>query len=126
MDTVGYRVYLQGVQKRHFPFVLTVILIVGWAAGNILGLILAALGLGIAYAVSLRMHPRMRHGRCNGSGEVRGSVFTWAHRRCPGKVCQGGRQIRWGARHFGAGHIQGEAARTIQAKTAAKDNNRWR
>ena len=126
MDAVGYRIYLQGVQKRHFPLILVGILVVGWAAGNIVGLILAALGLGIAYAFSLRWHPRMRHGKCKGSGEVKGAVFTWTHRKCPGKVCQGGRQIRWGAGLWGPDHVKAERARTIQAKTAAKQGNRWR
>ena len=124
MDTVGHRVYLQGVQKRHFPWVLIGILVVGWAAGSILGLILAALGLSIAYGISLRVHPRMRHGRCNGTGEHRGAVFTWVHRRC-GR-CQGGRIIRFGAGHWGAGHIQGEYTRTKAAQAQARDSNRWR
>ena len=114
------------MRKANFPWILIGILVLGFIVGHALGLILAALGCGVAYLVSLRLHPRMRHGRCKGSGEVKGSVFTWAHRKCPGTVCQGGRQIRWGARHFGAGHIQGEAARTMQAKTAAKQGNRWR
>jgi hypothetical protein len=114
------------VKKTSFPWILIGILIVGFAVAGILGLIVAALGLGIAYISSLRLHPRMRHGRCNGTGEVRGSVFTWAHRRCPGRVCQGGRQIRWGAGLWGADHIRGERARVVQAKTAAREGNRWR
>jgi hypothetical protein len=114
------------VSKRQFPWLLVGILVVGFAVGHVLGLVLAALGLAVAYGISLRLHPRMRHGRCKGSGEVRGSVFTWAHRKCPGTVCQGGRQIRWGAGHFGADHIQGEYTRAKAAKTAAREGNRWR
>jgi len=114
------------MQKRQFPFILVGILVAGFAVGHVLGLVLAALGLGIAYGISLRIHPRMRHGRCGGTGEVKGSIFVWTHRKCPGTVCQGGRQIRWGAGHFGAGHIQGEYTRAKAAKTAAKENNRWR
>jgi hypothetical protein len=114
------------VKKANFPWILIGILVLGFAVGNVLGLALAALGLIIAYGISLWIHPRMRHGRCKGTGEVRGAVFTWTHRKCPGKVCQSGRQIRWGARHWGAGHIQREAARAMQAKSAAKANNRWR
>ena len=114
------------MSKPSFPWILAGILLFSLLAFHLLGLIVAGLGCGIAYGISIRLHPRMRHGRCKGTGEVRGSVFTWTHRKCPGTVCQGGRQIRWGARHFGAGHIQGEATRAIQAKTAAKDGNRWR
>lgn len=114
------------MKKPHFPWILAGILFVSFAAFGILGLIVAGIGTGGAYLVSLRIHPRMRHGKCKGSGEVKGAVFTWTHRKCPGTVCQGGRQIRWGAGHFGAGHIQGEYARAKAAKTRAKENNRWR
>ncbi len=114
------------MKKAHFPWILVAILIVGFAVGHALGLILAAVGLFIAYLTSLRLHPRMRHGRCKGSGEVKGSVFVWTHRKCPGKVCQGGRQIRWGAGLWGAGHIRSERTRVVQSKTAAKEGNRWR
>ena len=112
------------MKKSQFPFILIGILIVGWAAGNIVGLILAALGLLITYGLSLRFHPRMRHGKCNGSGEHHSRLFPWTHRRCGG--CQGGRIIRYGAGHWGAGHIQGEYTRSKAAREAAKENNRWR
>jgi hypothetical protein len=112
------------VRKTQFPWVLIGILAFGFAAGRILGLVLAATGLLIAYLASLRLHPRTRHGRCNGSGEHHGAVFTWVHRKCPG--CNGGRVVRWGAARFGAGHIQAEASRARQARTAARDGNRWR
>jgi len=95
------------MSKPSFPWILTGILFFSFAAFHVAGLAVAGLGCGVAYVGSLRLHPRMRHGRCKGTGEVRGAVFTWTHRKCPGTVCQGGRQIRWGAGHFGAGHIQG-------------------
>ena len=114
------------MSKPSFPWILAGILFVSFAASGVTGLIVAGLGCGIAYGISIRLHPRMRHGRCKGSGEVKGSVFTWTHRKCPGTVCQGGRQIRWGAGHFGASHIQGEYAKAKAAKTAAKEGNRWR
>ena len=115
------------MRKKQFPLILIGILVLGIAVAGLLGLILAALGLGIAYAFSLRVHPRMRHTGfrgCDGTGEHRGAVFTWVHRRC-GR-CQGGRIIRFGAGHWGAGHIQGEYTRAKAAKTAAKENDRWR
>ena len=114
------------MKKAHFPWLLVGILVVGYAGWHLLGLVLAALGLGVAYFASLRLHPRMRHSRCKGTGEVRGSVFTWTHRKCPGTVCQGGRQIRWGAGLWGADHIKAERARARSAKLTAKADNRWR
>jgi len=114
------------MRKPHFPWIIAGVLVVGYAGWHLLGLVVAALGLFIAYLASLRLHPRMRHGKCKGTGEVRGSVFTWTHRKCPGTVCQGGRQIRWGAGLWGAEHIRSERARAREAKTAAKDGNRWR
>ncbi len=103
---------------------IAVILIFSLVVWHLVGVILAALGLFITYFASLRFHPRIRHGRCNGTGEHRGSVFTWTHRRC-GR-CNGGRLIRWGAGQFGAGHIQAEADRSKRARAAARDENRWR
>ena len=114
------------MSKPQFPWILVGILAFSLLAFHLAGLILASLGCGVAYLVSLRIHPRMRHGRCKGSGEVKGSVFTWTHHKCSGKVCQGGRQIRWGAGLWGQEHIKAERARVIQTKTAAKQGNRWR
>jgi hypothetical protein len=115
------------VSKRQFPWLLIGILIVGYAVGHVLGLILAALGLGIAYFATLRIHPRIRHTGfrgCGGTGEHRGSIFTWRFRKCP--RCNSGRLISYGAGHWGADHIKSEYARTKQARAAAKDGNRWR
>ena len=114
------------MSKPQFPWILVGILFVSFAAFHLVGLIVAGLVCGVAYVTSLRLHPRMRHGRCKGTGEVKGSVFTWTHQRCPGKVCQGGRQIRWGAGLWGAEHVRSERARVVQAKAAAKEGNRWR
>ena len=112
------------MSKPSFPWILAGILLFSLLAFHLLGLILAVLGTSIAYGISLWIHPRMRHGRCKGTGEHRGAVFTWVHRKCPG--CQGGRIIRYGAGHFGAGHIQSEYAKGKAARAAAKDGNRWR
>ena len=112
------------MSKPSFPWILAGILFVSFAAFGVLGLIVAGIGTGGAYLISLRVHPRMRHGRCKGTGEHRGAIFTWVHRKCPG--CQGGRIIRYGAGHFGAGHIQSEYAKGKAARAAAKDGHRWR
>ena len=112
------------MRKAHFPWILALILVLGFIFGHITGLLLAALGLFVSYFLSLRFHPRTRHWRCNGTGEARGSVFTWTHRKCPG--CQGGRIVRLGAGHMGASHIQGEYQRGKQARQQARDGHVWR
>lgn len=115
------------MQKAHFPWILLLILIVGFAAFHVLGLVLAAIGLFVAYFFSVRLHPRVRHtgwGSCNGTGEHRGGIFTWTFRRCPG--CNGGRLVRWGAGQFGPDHIQAEYRRGIEMRRQAKKDKRWR
>jgi len=115
------------MRKAHFPFVLVAILIVGYAVASLLGLILAAAGLFVAYLASLRVHPRIRHTGwrgCGGTGEHRGDVFTWTHRKCPG--CNGGRLIRRGAAIWGPEHIRHEHARTKQARATARSSGTWR
>jgi len=99
-------------------------LFVAFAAAGIVGLILAALVLFVIYLASLRLHPRIRHGRCNGTGEHHSPLFPWVHRKCAG--CQGGRLIRAGAGIWGAEHIRREHARTKAARAAAKKDGSWR
>jgi hypothetical protein len=112
------------VRKSSFPWAIAIILLIGYAGWHLTGLAIAAVGLFAAYLLSLRVHPRMRHGRCNGTGEHRGSIFTWVHRKCPG--CQGGRIIRWGAGRWGAGHIRGEHRDATESRAAARDDGTWR
>ena len=112
------------VSKTRFPWILAGILFFSLAAFGVTGLILAALGCAAAYGTSLRLHPRVRHGRCKGTGEVRGSVFTWTFRKCP--RCSSGRLVRYGAGHFGAGHIQAEYAKARTARAKARAEHRWR
>ncbi len=115
------------MRKTQFPVILVLILVLGFIFGHITGLILAALGLFVSYLISLRLHPRIRHtgwGSCNGSGEVRGSVFTWTFRRCA--RCNGGRLVRWGAGLWGAEHVRNERRRLAEGRAAAREGNRWR
>lgn len=112
------------VQKSHFPFILIGILIVGFALGSLLGLILAAVILFVIYIASLRLHPRTRHRACGGTGEHHSALFPWTHRKCGG--CQGGRIVRWGARRWGAGHIVDEHSQAKAARDAARENRAWR
>jgi hypothetical protein len=75
------------MSKRNLHITAAIAVLVAFsvsiAGGMIVSVIVAAI-----YLSSLRVHPRMRHRRCRGTGEHRGSVFTWTHRRCPG--CAGG------------------------------------
>jgi hypothetical protein len=115
------------MRKGQFPWLLAIILVVGYAVFNVIGLVLAALLLFVAYLVSIRIHPRIRHtgwGSCGGSGEKRGAIFTWTFHKCPG--CNGGRLVRWGAGHFGNNPIQSEYRRNIEARRKAKQEGRWR
>ena len=112
------------MSKTRFPWILAGILFVSYAAAGAAGLALAGAGCGAAYGVSLWLHPRVRHGRCNGTGEVRGSVFTWTFRKCP--RCQSGRVVRYGAGHWGAGHIRSEYAKAGTARAKARAEHRWR
>ena len=127
MDAIAPRIYLQGVNRNQFPVVLVLILVLSFAIFHVAGLVIAVIGLLVSYILSLRLHPRIRHTGfrgCGGSGEHRGSVFTWVHRKCPG--CQGGRMVRWGAGHFGADHIKSEYDRSKRAQAAAREQHKWR
>jgi hypothetical protein len=115
------------MSKSRFPWVLAGILVLSFAAFNVAGLVLAALGLFVAYFLSLRLHPRVRHTgwrSCNGTGEHRGAIFTWVFRKCPG--CAGGRLVRFGAGQFGSAPIQAEYRRGREARKTAKKNRTWR
>jgi hypothetical protein len=113
--------------KRTFGILTAVVLLAGYARWHVLGLILAALALGVAYWISLVVHPRTRHtgfGGCGGTGEHRGAIFGWGHRRCSG--CDGGRMIRLGAGTLGTAPVRDEYRRRRQARRAARDRHAWR
>ena len=115
------------MSKGRFAFVTAAVLLVAWAGWHALGFLLAAVVLGGAYLLSVRVHPRTRHTgfrSCGGTGEHRGAVFGWSHRRCPG--CDGGRLVRWGAGQFGSRHARGEYARRREARQTARDGHTWR
>jgi len=119
--------YRPAMRKEQFPWLLIGIPLLGYLVFHVVGLILAVLGLFLAYVVSIRRHPRVRHTgwrSCNGSGEVRGAIFPWTFHKCPN--CNGGRLVRWGAGHFGTGPIQTEYRRNLEARRKAKQGSRWR
>ena len=127
MDALANRIYLQGMSKGQTLVAAVIIEVIAWAAGHLVGVVLATLGIIIISLVTVRIHPRVRHvgwGTCNGTGEHRGAIFGWRHRRCA--RCNGGRLIGWGAGNFGSEHIQSEYVRSRQARAAARDGNRWR
>jgi hypothetical protein len=111
------------VSRTQFPWAIAIIEILATAVFGVVGFVVATIGIAISYFISLRLHPRMRHigfRGCGGTGELRGSIFTWTFRRCP--RCQSGRHIRWGAGHFGTDRIQSEYNRNTVARQAAKQS----
>ena len=109
--------------KRNLYLAALLILVICWGAGAEPGII-ATLILGAVYLVSLRLSPRQRHGRCNGTGEHKGNLFSHAHHRCSG--CRSGRIIRAGAYLFGARHIRDEAAAGRRERMTALRRGMWR
>jgi hypothetical protein len=127
MDGPASAIYGDGVRKGQFAIVTVIVLVVATAGWHALGFILAAVFIFVAYWISLILHPRTRHTgfrSCNGTGEHRGAIFGWSHRRCP--RCDGGRLIRAGAGQLGTEPVRREAASRRQARQAARDRHAWR
>jgi hypothetical protein len=95
----------------------------GWVVGRALGVLAASAIMFVPYFISLWLHPRARHSVCNGTGERRGGIFGWTHRRCPD--CQSGRIIRVGAAYMGPANIRNQARRNRQAAASTKSRERW-
>jgi len=112
------------MSKSRFPWLLGGVLVVAWAGWHALGLVLAVFVLLVLYLGSVRLSPRTRHARCNGTGQKQGILFSWVHRRC-GR-CTSGRIIRWGARMWGAPVVRAEAVRTRRALRRARETHAWR
>jgi hypothetical protein len=111
--------------RQNIPVALIVILVFGYALGQVPGLIIAAVALGVVYVVSLRRHPRILHRTCSGTGRTHDWLFTWVYRRCRG--CGGsGRMIRYGAARWGQTHIRQEASTLATARKTARQARTWR
>lgn len=108
--------------RRTFPLWFFGLLVVAIVAHS---LALAAVWgvLMVGYGISVLVHPRARCLHCSGTGELRGSLFTWAHRRCP--QCQGGRIIRRGATAIGLPHVRQQARTQRQARENTSTRQRW-
>ena len=108
--------------RRIFPiwfFGLLIAAIIGHSLA--LGAIWLVLTAG--YVVSVVIHPRARCAHCNGTGELRGSLYPWTFRRCP--QCQGGRIIRRGATAIGLPHVRQQARQIRQARENTTTRQRW-
>jgi hypothetical protein len=104
---------------------IIVVLITSFALGGALWLILAGVGLLVLYVLSIRLHPRMLHPRCGGSGRTHDWLFPWVYHRCQG--CGGnGRMIRYGAARWGQPHIRQEADTVAKARAATRSQGSWR
>ncbi|HEV2452212.1 MAG TPA: hypothetical protein VGS62_09835 [Streptosporangiaceae bacterium] len=124
MDTRPLRALSSGFMwsRRSFPFWFFGLLVVAIVAHSLaLGAIWLAVMAG--YVISVLIHPRARCTRCGGSGELRGSVYSWAFRKCPD--CQGGRIIRRGATALGLPHVRQQAAQNRETQKNTKTRQRW-
>jgi len=111
--------------SRGLAFVVAVVAeIIGIAGAQVIGGIVVTVGIGAIWWWSSRMHPRMRHRACKGTGEVRSWLLPWVFHRCPN--CTSGRVVRWGAGHFGAQYAQAEYRKAKATRAAAKENHRSR
>jgi hypothetical protein len=105
--------------------IVAVTLLLGLAIGHVLGLILAAIVLGVGYWLSVRLSPRAPHQACGGTGRSHGWIFTSAHHKCAG--CGGsGRVIRYGASRWGHPAVRDEAIRMANARAESKRRSNWR
>lgn len=91
--------------------------------GRSMALFVLWLILAAGYAVSLVLHPRARCTHCAGTGELKGRIYGWAHRRCP--RCQGGRIVRRGATAIGLPHVRQQARQIRQARENTTTRQRW-
>lgn len=108
--------------RRSFPVIFFGLLVVAIVAHSVvIGVIWLVLMLG--YVVSVLIHPRSRCTHCNGTGELRGSIFTWTFRRCG--QCQGGRIIRRGATSIGLPHVRQQAGAQRRARENTSTRQRW-
>jgi hypothetical protein len=116
------------MHRGSVPWLAILIEVLATAGAGVLGFIVASVLLFAVYVVSIRHHPRVRHmtglRHCNGSGEIRSTLFPWVFHKCPG--CSGGRQIRLGARYLGQPHIKAEHAKVMASRKRAKDGHAWR
>jgi hypothetical protein len=113
------------MKRRDAPLALIVVLVLSFAIWHAAGLILAVLALGGGYLASLRLNPRTRCRRCDGSGRPAGRIWTWTHHKCV--RCGGnGRVLRSGAARIGHPSVRAEAARVAAERAAAKRLRGWR
>jgi hypothetical protein len=101
---------------------LIVFVLTAWKGA--LGFVLAVIGIGLVYLVSVTFNPRVRHRACKGTGEVRSWLFPWTFHRCP--RCTSGRLVRFGAGHFGMEHARREYRAGLDARARARDEHRFR
>jgi hypothetical protein len=105
--------------------VIIIVLAASFALGSALGLVLAGAGLIAVYLVNVRLHPRILHPKCGGSGRTHDWLFPWVYHRCKG--CGGsGRMIRYGAARWGMPHIRQEADQVTKSRAASRSGGTWR
>ena len=112
------------VTKLTWGLFAAVVLLLGYASHGAGGLAVVAVILLVPYWGWLLLFPRTRHRSCRGTGEVRSRLYPWAFRKCGG--CNGGRQIRHGARVLGSDPVRREHRTAVTGRRTARDQGRWR
>ena len=113
------------MSKRSWIILAAIVFVLFAASHGLVAGILATLVVpGIPYLLWCTLSPRTRHGRCNGTGEIRSRLFPWAHRHC--RTCANGRVIRLGTRIVGPGYAKREHAAMAAARRSARQQGTWR
>jgi hypothetical protein len=116
--------YHLSMNKRSFFVTLVVAELIGYGSRGLAGAVVVGVIAFAGYAVSVRLHPRVRHRGCNGTGEIKGRIFGWTFRRCPN--CDGGRMLRAGNAVAGSSRYAGlyRARRAARARARREGSHR--
>lgn len=112
------------MSKSRWLVATVLVLAIFTAARGALGFFLGAVLVGVPYAISCMLNPRTIHRRCEGRGYHKSALFPWATRKCRG--CQGGLQVRHGARAVGLPHIRAEHQARTRAIARNREGRTWR
>ncbi len=112
------------MSKSRWLAVTAVVVLALTAAYGPGGFFLGAAIVGVPYVIGCMLHPRTIHRPCNGNGYHRSALFPWATRKCKG--CQGGIQVRHGARAVGLPHVRAEHERRSREIARNRERRTWR
>jgi hypothetical protein len=108
--------------RRSFPIIFVALFVIAVIARSLPLFAIWAVVL-VGYVISVVIHPRARCTHCSGTGELRGSVFSWGFRRCP--QCAGGRIVRRGAGVVGLPQAREQARAFRETRRNTRFWQRW-